>query len=111
MAPDGDGATSIEEERRLFYVAVTRARDRLYLCRANRAECAENPSRARQAWLPPRDPPELYEEREESARVAPQMDKVKAGAAGVLAAILGEGNGTGEIDPIKRPFVPRPRGR
>ena len=27
------GATSLEEERRLFYVAVTRARDRLYLSR------------------------------------------------------------------------------
>jgi DNA helicase-2/ATP-dependent DNA helicase PcrA len=56
-------------------------------------------------------PTELYEEREESTPIAPQMDKVKAGAAGVLAAILGEGNGTGEIDLLKRPFVPRPRGR
>jgi hypothetical protein len=39
------------------------------------------------------------------------MEKVKAGAAGVLAAILGEGGGTGEIDVLKRPFVQRPRGR
>jgi DNA helicase-2/ATP-dependent DNA helicase PcrA len=40
-----DANDSIEEERRLFYVGMTRARERLFLCRA-----------ARRAWRgPPRD--------------------------------------------------------
>ncbi|MFT3774477.1 MAG: UvrD-helicase domain-containing protein [Minicystis sp.] len=104
--PDGDAATSIEEERRLFYVAVTRARDKLFMSRCK--------VRGMRGKLVPRTPsrflmdipPELYDEREEVAPVAPELEKVKAGAAGVLAAILGEGGGTGEI-----PFIPRPMAR
>ncbi|WP_437526751.1 UvrD-helicase domain-containing protein [Sorangium sp. So ce726] len=87
-AEGGDtGGHSIEEERRLFYVAVTRARDRLYLTRAKH--------RGSRGKMVPRTPsrfmleipPELLEEREELAPVAPGMEKVKAGAAGVLAAL------------------------
>jgi DNA helicase-2/ATP-dependent DNA helicase PcrA len=108
--PDGDAAVSLEEERRLFYVAVTRARDRLYLSRAK--------VRGQRGKLVPRTPsrflldipPELYDEREEESPVAPELSKVKAGAAGVLAAILGEGGGTGEIAFIPRPGAP-PRRR
>jgi DNA helicase-2/ATP-dependent DNA helicase PcrA len=109
--PDGaDAATSLEEERRLFYVAVTRARDRLYLSRAK--------VRGQRGKLMPRTPsrflldipPELYDEREEESQVAPELEKAKAGAAGVLAAILGEGGGTGEIGFIPRPGAP-PRRR
>ena len=103
--PDGDAAVSLEEERRLFYVAVTRARDRLYLSRAK--------VRGQRGKLLPRTPsrflldvpPELYDEREEESAVAPELEKAKAGAAGVLAAILGEGGGTGEVA-----FIPRPGG-
>jgi ATP-dependent DNA helicase Rep len=107
---DGDAATSLDEERRLFYVAVTRARERLYLCRAK--------ARGQRGKLVPRTPsrflleipPELYDERNEEAPVAPELAKAKAGAAGVLAAILAEGAGTGEMGFIPRPFSP-PRRR
>jgi DNA helicase-2/ATP-dependent DNA helicase PcrA len=110
-APDGDAAVSLEEERRLFYVAVTRARDRLYLSRAK--------VRGQRGKLVPRTlsrflldiPPELYDEREEESPVAPELEKVKAGAAGVLAAILAEGGGTGEIAFIPRPGAPPRRRR
>jgi ATP-dependent DNA helicase Rep len=103
--PDGDAAVSLEEERRLFYVAVTRARDRLYLSRAK--------VRGQRGKLMPRTPsrflleipPELYDEREEESAVAPELEKARAGAAGVLAAILGEGGGTGDVA-----FIPRPGG-
>jgi ATP-dependent DNA helicase Rep len=105
--PDGDAAMSLDEERRLFYVAVTRARDRLYLSRAK--------VRGQRGKLAPRTPsrflldipPELYDEREEESAVAPELEKARAGAAGVLAAILGEGNGTGEVAFIPRPGGPR----
>ncbi len=111
FVPEGDGATSLEEERRLFYVAVTRARDRLYLTRAKARGMrgklvARTPSRFLLDV-----PPELYDEREENAAAAPELEKAKAGARGVLAALLAEGEGTGEIDLLKRPFVPRPRAR
>ena len=56
-------------------------------------------------------PPELYVEREEDTPVAPALEQAKVGAANVLAALLAEGDGTGEIAPIKRPFPGRPRGR
>jgi ATP-dependent DNA helicase Rep len=111
ITPDGDAATSLEEERRLFYVAVTRARDRLYLCRARARGMrgklvARTPSRFLLEI-----PPELYDEHEETAPVAPEIEKTKAGAASVLAALLGEGGGTGEIGFIPRPSAPprRPR--
>jgi DNA helicase-2/ATP-dependent DNA helicase PcrA len=109
-AAGGDAATSLEEERRLFYVAVTRARDRLYLSRCK--------MRGMRGKLMPRTPsrfllevpPEMYDEREEESAVAPALEQAKAGAAGVLAAILGEGGGTGEIGFIPRPGAP-PRRR
>ncbi len=110
VTPDGDAAVSLEEERRLFYVAVTRARDRLWLSRAK--------VRGQRGKLVPRTPsrflldipPELYDEHEEESPVAPELEKAKAGAAGVLAAILGEGGGTGEIALLRRPGPP-PRRR
>jgi DNA helicase-2/ATP-dependent DNA helicase PcrA len=87
--PNAGGSDSIEEERRLFYVAVTRARERLYLCRTKQ--------RAMRGKILPRTPsrfvcdipPELLEEREERAAIAPKLEQVKTGAANVLAAILG----------------------
>jgi DNA helicase-2/ATP-dependent DNA helicase PcrA len=111
VLPDGDAAVSLDEERRLFYVAVTRAKDRLYMSRAK--------VRGQRGKLLPRTPsrflldvpPELYDEREEESAVPPALEQSKAGAAGVLAAILGQGGGTGEIAFIPRPGAPprRPR--
>jgi ATP-dependent DNA helicase Rep len=108
---DTDAATSLEEERRLFYVAVTRARDRLYLCRARaRGMRGKLVQRTPSRFLL-EIPAELYNERIEEAAVAPEIEKAKAGAAGVLAALLAEGGGTGEIAPIPRPFAVRRRAR
>jgi DNA helicase-2/ATP-dependent DNA helicase PcrA len=108
--PDGDAAVSLEEERRLFYVAVTRARDRLTLSRAKvRGQRGKLVARTPSRFLLD-IPAELYDEREEESPIAPELEKVKAGAAGVLAAILAEGGGTGEIAPIPRPGGP-PRRR
>jgi DNA helicase-2/ATP-dependent DNA helicase PcrA len=63
-------AADVEEERRLFYVGVTRARDRLYLTRANarlfRGEAQKlTPSRFLNAL--PEDMIEAYERPEEPA--------------------------------------------
>ena len=101
--PEG-AASSIEEERRLFYVAVTRARDRLYLCRAKARgmrgkTMARTPSR-----FVLEIPPELLEEREENAAIAPEAEKTLAGAASVLSAIFQTSAPGGEI-----PFIPRRR--
>ncbi len=108
---DTDGATSLEEERRLFYVAVTRARDRLFLCRS-RARGVRGKLTAR---TPSRFflevPAELYDERVEDSPIAPALEQAKAGAAGVLAALLAEGGGTGEIEAIPRPYKPPRRMR
>lgn len=78
---------SIDEERRLFYVAVTRARERLYLCRSK----ARNARGKIIARTPSRFvldiPPELMEERIEMTQAAPELNQTKSGAASVLAAI------------------------
>lgn len=42
---------------------------------------------------------------------APMPRAQKTTAASVLAALLGEGGGSGEIAPIRRPFLGRPGGR
>jgi superfamily I DNA/RNA helicase len=98
-----DGATSLEEERRLFYVAVTRARDHLYLCRCK--------TRAMRGKIVPRTPSrfvleipaDLVHEREELVAVAPALDKTVAGASSVLAALFGA------PDDGETKFVPRRR--
>lgn len=87
MPTTKDGSESIEEERRLFYVAVTRAMDRLYLCRSKRRgmrgkQVARTPSRFLSEL-----PEELLEEREEGEASAPDLGEQAAGAASVLAAI------------------------
>jgi DNA helicase-2/ATP-dependent DNA helicase PcrA len=106
ITPDGDAAVSLEEERRLFYVAVTRARDRLYMSRCKvRGQRGKLVARTPSRFLL-EIPPEMYDEREEESPVAPELNKAVEGAKGVLAAILGEGGGTGEIA-----FIPRARPR
>jgi DNA helicase-2/ATP-dependent DNA helicase PcrA len=107
--PGGDdafGSHSLDEERRLFYVAVTRARDRLYLCRAElRGMRGKLVRRAPSRFLA-EIPPAMFDERHESSPVAPGIAETKAGADGVLAAILGglPGGVSGEL-----PMIPRRR--
>jgi DNA helicase-2/ATP-dependent DNA helicase PcrA len=105
---EGDVAGhSIDEERRLFYVAVTRARDRLYLCRAK--------YRGARGKMVPRTPsrflldipPELIEERQELAPLAPEITQTKTGAASVLAALSFEPPALGGAPSIVR----RPQAR
>jgi DNA helicase-2/ATP-dependent DNA helicase PcrA len=101
---DGDVAGhSIDEERRLFYVAVTRARDRLYLCRskyrgARGKMVLRTPSRFLQDI-----PAELLEERQELSPVAPEINHTKAGAASVLAALSFAGIDAGSPPVVRRP--------
>jgi ATP-dependent DNA helicase Rep len=98
-----EGAHSLDEERRLFYVAVTRAKDKLYLCRAK--------LRAARGKLVPRTisrflqeiPVDLYDEREITAPEAPPIEKTVAGLSALLSALS---SGPPGQDP---PIVPRRR--
>ena len=89
--PASEHASSLDEERRLFYVSVTRAKDKLYLCRAER--------RLLRGKLAPRVPSrflvelpaELYTLREEKGPPRAEVEQTKAGAAGLLAALTGLG--------------------
>ncbi len=99
---DGDAAVSLEEERRLFYVAVTRAREKLFMSRCK--------ARGQRGKLMPRTPSrflleipqELYEEREETTPIAPGIEKTKAGAANLLAALT-------SLPAGELPMIPRAR--
>ncbi len=92
--PSSEHASSVDEERRLFYVSVTRAKDKLYLCRTER--------RILRGKLVPRVPSrflldipeELYVKREEKGGPRTvELEKTRAGAAGLLAALQGLGSG------------------
>ena len=100
-----EGAHSLDEERRLFYVAVTRAKDKLYLCRTRyRPARGKMMPRVISRFL--QDiPPELYDEREVVAPEAPPLEKVAAGGHALLAA-LSIGPPAAGQDP---PFIPRRR--
>jgi DNA helicase-2/ATP-dependent DNA helicase PcrA len=108
MSVEGEGSHSIEEERRLFYVAITRARDRLYLCRVKHRGMRGKPVPRTPSRFLLEIPADLLEEREEVAAAAPELSRTVAGAAGVLAALLGAPDG-GEIAPIPRRPPPRRR--
>jgi DNA helicase-2/ATP-dependent DNA helicase PcrA len=86
--PDGgEAGHSLEEERRLFYVAVTRARDKLYLSRCKvRGMRGKAVARAPSRFLES-IPEELLSVREEVAPVAPEIAQTQAGVASVLAAL------------------------
>jgi DNA helicase-2/ATP-dependent DNA helicase PcrA len=102
---DGDAAVSLDEERRLFYVAVTRARQKLYMSRCKvRGQRGKPVPRTPSRFLM-EIPRELYDEREENEPVAPGLEKTRAGAASVLAAIMAE------LPPGELPMIPRARPR
>lgn len=99
---DGDAAVSLEEERRLFYVAVTRAKEKLVMLRCKtRAQRGKPMPRTPSRFLLEL-PKELYEEREENAAVAPALEKTRAGAAGILAMLS-------DLPPAELPMIPRRR--
>jgi DNA helicase-2/ATP-dependent DNA helicase PcrA len=83
----GTWANDLEEERRLFYVSITRAKDKLYLCRAKR--------RATRGKMVPRTPSrflgdisaELVEERDIAGPTAPALATAASRGAALLAAL------------------------
>jgi DNA helicase-2/ATP-dependent DNA helicase PcrA len=85
--PMGDHASSVEEERRLFYVSVTRAKDKLYLMRAHRRLLRGKLATRVPSRFLEEIPPDLYELREEKALPRATADELRAGAAAVLAAL------------------------
>lgn len=83
----GKLANDVEEERRLFYVSITRAKDKLFLCRAKQ--------RAVRGKISPRVPSrfladikaELLEERDVMAQSAPKFAETAERGAALLAAL------------------------
>ncbi len=88
-----EGATSLEEERRLFYVAVTRAKDRLWLMRAERRAFRGKIAQRVPSRFLAEIPEELLEKREERSKPAADPSLTRAGAAGLLAALAGPPQG------------------
>ncbi|NUO48408.1 MAG: UvrD-helicase domain-containing protein [Polyangiaceae bacterium] len=94
--PSSEHASSLEEERRLFYVAVTRAKEKLYLCRAElRAFRGKLTQRVPSRFLV-EIPPEMYVLKEEKGAPKENVETTKTGAAGLLAAL---GNMFGKPSP------------
>ncbi|HKQ67917.1 MAG TPA: UvrD-helicase domain-containing protein [Polyangiaceae bacterium] len=83
----GKLANDIEEERRLFYVSITRAKDKLYLCRAKQ--------RGFRGKVVPRTPSrfladiadDLLEKRDIVASAPPALTHTAARGAALLAAL------------------------
>ena len=92
----GKLANDVEEERRLFYVSITRAKDKLYLCRTKQ--------RALRGKVAPRTPSRFLADIDENlvvkrdvvASAAPSFTDTAARGAALLAA-LGPPGG-----PVKR---------
>ncbi len=95
-------AHSLDEERRLFYVAVTRAKDKLYLCRTRvRASRGKMMPRVISRFLQ-EIPPDLYDEREVRAKEAPPLEKVVMGGHALLAALSSGPAEAGESVVVRR---------
>jgi DNA helicase-2/ATP-dependent DNA helicase PcrA len=77
----------IEEERRLFYVAITRARRRLFLTRAQYRSLRGRPVRRAPSRFLGDVPPKLLVKREVRAPSAPSTKAMLDGVAGLLAAL------------------------
>jgi DNA helicase-2/ATP-dependent DNA helicase PcrA len=83
----GKLANDVEEERRLFYVSITRAKDKLYLCRAKQ--------RASRGKVMLRTPSRflsdiadtLLEKRDVMANAAPKFAETAQKGAALLAAL------------------------
>jgi superfamily I DNA/RNA helicase len=77
----------VEEERRLFYVGVTRARERLYLSRAKARVSRGKPAPRTPSRFLLEIPPELVEEEEVREELDPSFAEINEGASAVLAAL------------------------
>jgi ATP-dependent DNA helicase Rep len=77
----------IEEERRLFYVGITRARDKLFLSRCKYRSVRGKPAPRVISRFLQTLPPELYDEREVLTKPAPAFDQLAQGASSLLAAL------------------------
>ncbi len=76
----------VEEERRLFYVAVTRAKARLYLCRARHRSLRGKPAPRTPSRFLTELPEELFDTRE-VRDATPTTQSMMDGIAGLLAAL------------------------
>lgn len=94
----------IEEERRLFYVSVTRARDKLYLSRTKFRMMRGKPTPRIPSRFVMDIPEELLEAREVNAKIAPSAARTAKNAAAAMAMfeklISDE---AGAAAPIRRP--------
>ena len=77
----------VEEERRLFYVGVTRARERLYLSRAKARVSRGKPAARTPSRFLLEIPPEMVEEEEVREELDPSFAEINEGASAVLAAL------------------------
>jgi DNA helicase-2/ATP-dependent DNA helicase PcrA len=85
----GPSVDELEQERRLFYVAITRAKQQLYLCHARgRATRGKTHKRVPSRFLL-QIPEDLLEPVDLLDPPKPDVAAVKRGAEDVLAAILG----------------------
>ncbi|MCU0655477.1 MAG: exodeoxyribonuclease V subunit gamma [Polyangiaceae bacterium] len=93
----------IEEERRLFYVAVTRAREKLWLTRCKHRSSRGKPMNRTPSRFLLDIPAELYDQREVSIRPGPDYQRMAQGAASVLKALDALKDGTARPVPRRRP--------
>jgi DNA helicase-2/ATP-dependent DNA helicase PcrA len=86
--PMGEHGSSLEEERRLFYVSVTRAKDKLFLCRADRRLVRGRVAPRVPSRFVLEIPKDLYEDYKEAPSTpTAALERTKSGAAGLLAAL------------------------
>lgn len=93
----------IEEERRLFYVAVTRAREKLWLTRCKHRSSRGKPMNRTPSRFLLDVPTELYDQREVTIRPGPDFKHLKQGAASVLKALDDLKNGVAPPVTRRRP--------
>jgi len=87
----GKWTNDVEEERRLFYVSITRAKDRLYLCRSKqRAMRGKIMDRVPSRFLSDIGA-ELVEKRDVMAAAAPALATAASRGAALLAALESSG--------------------
>lgn len=94
----------LEEERRLFYVSVTRARDKLYLSRSRHRMVRGKPMPCTPSRFVVELPEELLQVREVSGPTTPSAVRMAANAAAAMAMFEKlTSEGSGRAAPIRRP--------